>query len=1039
MSLEEYSYFLYGIPYCRRNTEITDEKIISFLKENTVNGITFIPTTPETLWIRNFIISKSFSIDEFIAFYGYKTKKEFGPNTKVDEMEMQVQDTDSNDFIEQIFLKNPLLGNALFSPSEFSYINQVSHNYVNRLLSNSNEKTNLHDDMVLTLAVINYAKEWNSVGESGFWSFITMKFGYRDSQYKLRNILSGCLQNALIKNQRWFFTNDNGNQYKSTILIHAFSTKRSWLYFCDFLFDFYKENLKWTYIENDPMFLRMITSLGNRIQDIDDDSDENIIINSKYYHFREGIVKLIIHKPNFASQVAMRLVKRIDNLIAHSSEPAKSYEEQLCDEWMSEKIQTLSYEKQREAPENRRSVAIDYSRIKPDYRLYNENQIQITFPDVRLEDNDFNKLQLFLFNEGTVVKQKSLEYYGNDLGKTMTEFTINLEEYLRLSGSSTINPQIIIKCDEKEIYNSGKSLYRDVIVFSNKKEVLISACKTDGYSFFHTPQTIIDYANSDILPISSGNFLQGEFVNLEKNFSVTVNDQLRCFDAPDEIGKPVVVVNGEKSALYSENGDGYKIIPEKGKIQIIPPTIGIDNKFSYMINNKPFDISCLSCTEYEGRCIYEITSNTFGNDKFSFKIIDFSKELVIYQESFISIPNFSYQFNRSYYFPGYDFSKAKLNVRIGSNETVFPIMKNDMKIDVPYLDGEIEIPVPIVKFTDNMNIEWNGNNRYWIKEIPQTLFLYANYPEGVNVSVFLNKTNISSDDKEAFALGNSIHGYTPRDMEQWLDVYAELSEGHNVSESILLGKISVTEQFFRPPKLFSKDGKLIWDRGQGFIGDNKVPLQITICEGTAYQKDYSVSLESEVIDSDFSLPIGVYKYKISKRSKNIFSKQMIEIISGDFYIGDENELRFLNKTIQLDFITCEDAEYDIRVLKKSYIDKINFKGIQYIRSENSDCPVYSGIMFYENDTGRRIEYSYIDTKDKNGIWREKVNPVKIIFINDTTLSLVSESDDGFSVYRKTERSMLRNVYQITDRVQTLADEEDYDSADLYIFSIRGEK
>ena len=95
-------------------------------------------------------------------------------------------------------------------------------------------------------------------------------------------------------------------------------------------------------------------------------------------------------------------------------------------------------------------------------------------------------------------------------------------------------------------------------------------------------------------------------------------------------------------------------------------------------------------------------------------------------------------------------------------------------------------------------------------------------------------------------------------------------------------------------------------------------------------------------------------------------------------------------------------------------------------------------MFYENDTGRRIEYSYIDTKDKNGIWREKVNPVKIIFINDTTLSLVSESNDGFSVYRKTERSMLRNVYQITDRVQTLADEEDYDSADLYIFSIRGE-
>ena len=1041
MSFDQYSIFLYGVPYCRRNTEITDEKIISFLEEYTTNGITFIPLTPDTAWLRRFISDHNYSIDDFITLYGFNNNidSESNKDTDAEDIDMQVyQNYDSENFVEKIFSQNPLLGNALLSPSELDFVYQSSRDYLNNLLSASKKKTNLNDDMILSLAIINYAKEWDSVGESGFWAYITKKFGYHGSQHKVGNILRGCLQNALVKNKRWFFTKNDINGYKSTILIHAFSTKSSWLHFCDFLFDFYNENLKCTYYENDPMFSYMIKALCNRIQDVDDDSDENVEINSKYYHFREGIVKLILNKPKYAEQVAARIVKRIDDCINFVSQPAETYEEILCDEWLSGKIQSLSYEKQKKMSENRRSVAIDYAKIKPIYRLYNENRIQIDFPDIRLIENEFERIQLFICNEGKVIKQKSLKYYGNELGKSISEFSVDLDEFLSTSGACKINPQIIIKCDENEIYNSEKSLFRDVIVFQKSKEISLSTCRASGYSFFHTPNTIINFSNAEISPIIRNANLHGDYVELNRDFAVTVNDQLVCFDVPEDPELPHVIISGEKKAVYRENGNVYKVISEKGKIQIITVSTESNKKISLLINNKLFDISCFPCEKYEEKNIYEITVDTIGSEKFTFKIVDLSRDFVYYQESFIYISKFDYRFNRPYYFSGSNFKDAKINVKIHSNEKSYILMKDDTKIDVPYLNGEIEIPVPIIIITDNTNTEWNGNNRYWIKDIPQTTYLRAVIPEGIKISVYFNDMKVSSDGKETFAIGNTIHGYTPLETDNLLTVFADISVGENTSETIILGKIAVIEQFIKRPKLYEKEGKLCWDRGQKFIGDFNNPFQITICENTEYQKEYFITLDSEVIDDSFSLPIGTYSYKISKRSGSIFSNQIKEIISGVFLIGDENELRFLNKTIQLDFITCDNDEYDIKMLKNCYIDNIKYKGIQYIAAEESECPIYEGIMFFKDNSERRHEYSYFDTKDKNGIKHEKINPVKMIYINDTTLSLVSESNDGFNVYRSRDRYTRDYIYQITDRVQTIADMEDYDSADLYIFSIKGE-
>ena len=43
MTNNEYSMFLFGLPYCTAQTSVTDDRIIAYLKENTVDGRTFIP------------------------------------------------------------------------------------------------------------------------------------------------------------------------------------------------------------------------------------------------------------------------------------------------------------------------------------------------------------------------------------------------------------------------------------------------------------------------------------------------------------------------------------------------------------------------------------------------------------------------------------------------------------------------------------------------------------------------------------------------------------------------------------------------------------------------------------------------------------------------------------------------------------------------------------------------------------------------------------------------------------------------------------
>ena len=1054
LSNEEYAQFLFGISFCPANISVTDERIISFLKENTFDGITSIPATADNQWIRSYISRSPYNTDEFIAFFGFNTKEtnsaaelEFSEEEfRFVEDDMRVYGTGS-DYIEKVFANAPLLGSHILSQKNLEVLNQNSRKYIEKLLQESNLKPRLKAAMQITLSVINYAKGWDTEDESGFWRYITTSFGYRDESGQLRNLLYICIRDALMKNKRWFVTGSDGNHYKSSVMVHAFSTKRSWLYFCDFLFDFYKTNLDWEYIEDDPMIARMVLALRNKLQDTDNTSDENLEISSKIYHFREGIIKLIVHRPRYAAQLAARMIKRIDGLMNHIAQAASCYEEQLCDEWMANKLRAISATDKKERSSERRAVAIDYTRIKPVYRLYNETDVRIEFPDVRLAENDFSALVLTVYHEGHVVEQKNLRYYGNELGKTMSGFTINLEDYLRRSGSSKFDPQLVITCDSKEIYNSESILFRRALVFRDKAETDISGCELGGYSVFVPQNDVIDFTDAEVVNIKSNTYLKGFFARLQNSFAIHLNGELAAFDNSDKgDGLRIIAPKRGSKADYVANGIRYSVVTGGESIHIISSGRESEKKFKLAVNSDIVDLTTLEHEESAGAVIYSLGIDQFGTDEVELRLLDLGSDRLLMNKSFKIIRNLSYRFNKPYYFSAEDFSEARMKIAVSGIVKEYPVVQGDSCISVPYQNGELEIPVPSIRVIDNTDVKWDGTNRFWIKHIAQERFLYVEAPSVISVDIQLDGQSLGRESRNAFALGNAVYGYSNTDDEDWLNLTLLVSPDGQESHRYLLGKIAVKEQFVKKPKLKLDGSVLSWDRGYGFVGDTAGQFKLIISPGAENEKSYDLNLDEDIICEDLQLELGEYPFRICKQSGNLFVMQMVELACGTLYAGDADELRFLKHIIQIDSITFEDEKkYKAVNIRPCFIDHIEYKGIRYCGSEDRECPVYSGIMYFVSPSGKRHDYSYEDKCDDKGIQKYQINPVRIIYINDSTLSIThdtgdpNEPGDGFYYYYYFDKYAMVDVYQITDREPTKYNRDKYYLADLYSYKRKGVK
>lgn len=364
MTSDEYAVFISGYP-CLDQRSVTDEQIIAFLQENMVDGKVCISADPKNQWIRSFASRNGYSIKDFIELYGFESfldgsalssdaakerhREELRkyvihdnvvylptysslyrvlqtytykcgtdmnsyirslgfertterPDMTVDihESDMEVRRSDGS-FEDKVFAKYPLIGSYILKPETAEKLNTYARNHIDRVLKEPGTKLSLRAEMQITLALINYAKNWKSEENSDFWKYISLRFGYRDSTGPIVRLLQSSLENAMKHNRRFFLEDENGRGFKSTVVIHALSTRKSWMALFDFLFDFYKSNLNWRVIPNDPLIAVMIRALQQKLSG-GNEEDVELTVSSQIYSFQEGIAgKEVDGKLEFAN------------------------------------------------------------------------------------------------------------------------------------------------------------------------------------------------------------------------------------------------------------------------------------------------------------------------------------------------------------------------------------------------------------------------------------------------------------------------------------------------------------------------------------------------------------------------------------------------------------------------------------------------------------------------------------------------------------------------------------------------------------------
>ena len=1094
MTSNEYALFISGCPVGDQRS-VTDNQITAYFDENLVDGKVYISSDPRNQWIRSLASRNGYAIKDFIELFGYESRMDGTELTTDGAKERHIEElkqcivhdnviyvpTDSriyrvlstycnnrgynlNDYIfslgfertterpkifqdvlerdmqvrqnngkfeEKVFANYPLIGSKILKPEILAKLNENTKKYIDTVLRNPMEKFTLRAEMRITLALINNAKSWKSEENGNFWNYITLKFGYRDTSGVVVRLLQSSLEDSMKKNNRLFIEDSNGRAFKSTAVIHALTTRKSWMALFDFLFDFYKHNLNWKVIPGDPLFAVMIRSLQQKLAG-NSTEDTELTISSRVYSFQEGIRKLILFRPVFTRDLFEKLITKIDALVNSEDMLVKTYEEQLCEEWFKEKITAIANTKRRERQNQSggRDVAIDYSRIRAKYVLKNETDIQIVFPDIRLKREDISRAVLAVYYNGSIVLQQHMSWYGNELGKTLNGVTVSLPALH--SDSETVNIQVKITCDSEEIYNSEDTMNRRVWVFYGSNECSVSQIKKDNYTFVLPGTVELESENIEITEIDGfkNPGMQAFFLELKDGYVLTVGGRLIAFDS--ENGTDIHVMTPAESAglpRVSADDQEYYIAYQNSVCNIILGNTDFMQQFIILRNGEQIEFTSLPVSDNGIAFTFPLSGE---KDICRLQVINLANERMVFDRSFILIRKANCSFNREFYYSLTDYQNAEYHVDIDNFSEKISFGIDDEEVRIPYRNGELHIAIPKVELHETTGCWMDGSVSAWyIDDIPQSSLLKVSTPSKLDVRFFVGGKDILYDGQGLVTLGNVLQSFSSIDEFSLADIVMKIN-GVKQNSTYLIARVCYKERFLRQPEFWTKEQKLYWNHGETFIGKKDRKFTLSLYGETETSTEFQLDENTEYIEIPSDMPIGNYRYEISILSGSLFKKVKEVIAAGDCVVGDQNLLRFKNRRIVIDSITDEFNEQAGRIMIRTcYIDKIEFQGIE--DTSEGNCAVYSGVMYTTGYRGERYEFAFDNHTNNRGVTKMMVNPVRIVYVGDTVLCITDSDGDGLYYYHYYDKYLENTVYALTDHEYTKQNKHRYANADLYSY------
>lgn len=784
-------------------------------------------------------------------------------------------------------------------------------------------------------------------------------------------------------------------------------------------------------IPNDPLISVMVHALQQKLSG-GNEEDVELTISSKAYSFQEGIRKLILYRPVYTRNLFERLIGKIDSLVNSKTKQVKTYEELLCEEWFKEKIIAIASTKkaERHPQATQRDVAIDYSHIRAKLILNNETDVQLVLPDIRLENKEIKRATLSVSCNGKDIIQQNLSWYGNELGKTLNGVAISVSADCQENQSLEFRVQI--KCDDELIYDSEENLYRNVLLFYGRSEIKANQVKRDGYTLVLPTAAVLETENMDIAEID------------------LKNAGLKAFFLEEMRDGYVLSVNGRLIAFDSENGSDIKVVTPSESARL--PMVTLRDAEAFLAYRKSVCSIILGDRDYTQQYILRKDDENIDFDSLErsdnglavtlpldgerdathLQVINLTNERLVFDRTFVLISEADCCFNREFYYEASDYDGAEYYADIDDFHEVVPFGKDETEVRIPFRDGELHVDIPKITVSETTGVWLQEPQPAWyIGHIPQNSLLKVTTPARVNVQFFVGGKDILYDGQGLVTIGNVLQSFGGADGFVDADVVMQVT-GQSPNASYSLTRVFFKERFLKSPSFRTEGKKLFWDQGGAFIGepDREFTLLLLGADDKAFEFKLGEGTEYVALPED--MPVGNYRFEISIQTRGLFKKTKEVIASGDCIIGDKNLLRFMNRRIVVESITDESKEEEGHIrIRPCYIDQIRYCGME--DTSEGCCPVYSGILYSNGNYGARYEFSFDVHTNKRGITKMPVNPVRIVYISDTTLCITDPDGDGLYYYNYYDHNLGSVVYALTDYEYTKANKHKYSNADLYSY------
>ena len=904
----------------------------------------------------------------------------------------------------KVFKVYPLVGDYCPKDETLEKWFDVTRRYIEIRLENKSSKFYSWVYEQVTLVVVHYAKQWNSNEESRFSKYIAMQLGYKDDNGKIWNLLTDAIERSFKQHNRLFIIHNGERQFYETVMVHSFGPANSWYPLIDLLFSFYSDNLDWTYVPNDPLFRKLVAVLQNYFNNTEAEEDQYYIASQKY-RLRVGVRRLVQERPGYCAHLFELLIKRMQQLIRNEASEPKRYSYSLIDQWLANRISNsvMMTEKSKTVSNEPSDLALDYTKINIRY-IISEGGLALRIPAIRIVGDEKGEAVAELYEDGSLINTITLSIRGNELGETIQYKTIHLP--VNHVFTDEIKYQLIIKRGGSVLFDSEKKLFRQMVFFSEGKEIGISKLRKEKYEVFIPSYNKMRVKNIDVSVMPRGMYE----LAFHKDYLLEYAGNVLAIDTSEIKGIRVVRPMTVENARFLFNGEEYSLFAKKTSLKIYCEGKREARKYAVIINGETHSLADYFDDLADNRSIIPLEGGTL-----ELSVIDIAASTVVFKERYYCIPEFNYSFDQKVYVIDEDYDNLRISVSLDGQVISYHATNRD-EIHVDYCGGIIVIDIP------NISVSFEN--------IPTVLFNRYIRAEDLSEQSALKITNKSGHSHNLIIDGEELGEKRTTPLFRY--IYENQSNGKEkeiilqaAGQDYYLGSILYGNSFVQQPQFSYKDDCLYWDGGASYVGDVEAELSLSLFKNDTEYYTFELLLGKTLIcdftDDDFR--DGQYDWVIYADNTSIAESQG--------FFGDTRKARFADSIIQIDFVTEDVEESSIPVpIKTVYIDQIQYKDTCFIETEDGIYDVYSGCMYWIDWNGEKRYYSF---KYSDNGSRYKINPVKIIYISNKYLRIVNEDNEGIYYFYKDIPPNIGN--EITDR-EPSAKAKNYHDILFYMFETR---